>query len=225
MDHVKQCRPDVFFTTVSYPIKGTPYFEKVASRLVSIGTWETSTDREIRVRGRHSENFYRHADELLKTEMAAAPDPERFWLHVRGCALPSTRWRRDRRVRLDPSEYDRVWTRSPVGRLQREAVWRHIGTVFQLGTPSSTSAAEPGEDALRLMQAGLRVRAIDGSGEMVSIARRSRSECPYSSDRNCGVWTKLPCRSLQLRSFQLRGRHRVSSPAARSPGPSRRAIW
>ena len=41
VDHVKQCRPDVFFTTVSYPIKGTPYFDKVASRLVSIGAWES----------------------------------------------------------------------------------------------------------------------------------------------------------------------------------------
>jgi radical SAM superfamily enzyme YgiQ (UPF0313 family) len=74
VDHVKQCRPDVFFTTVSYPIKGTPYFDKVASRLVSIRPWEASTDREIRVRGRHSEKFYRHADELLKSEMAAEPD-------------------------------------------------------------------------------------------------------------------------------------------------------
>jgi radical SAM superfamily enzyme YgiQ (UPF0313 family) len=74
VDHVKQCRPDVFFTTVSYPIKGTPYFDKVASRLVSIRPWEVSTDREIRIRGRHSEKFYRHADELLKNEMAAVPD-------------------------------------------------------------------------------------------------------------------------------------------------------
>ena len=32
IDHVKQCRPDIFFTTVSYPIKGTPYFNKVADR-------------------------------------------------------------------------------------------------------------------------------------------------------------------------------------------------
>jgi anaerobic magnesium-protoporphyrin IX monomethyl ester cyclase len=74
VDHVKQCRPDVFFTTVSYPIKGTPYFDKVASRLVNIGEWNSSTDREIRVRGRHSERFYRHADGLLRTEMAADPD-------------------------------------------------------------------------------------------------------------------------------------------------------
>jgi radical SAM superfamily enzyme YgiQ (UPF0313 family) len=74
VDHVKKCRPDVFFTTVSYPIKGTPYFEKVASRLVSILPWESSTDREVQVRGRHSRTFYQHADELLKSEMAAKPD-------------------------------------------------------------------------------------------------------------------------------------------------------
>ena len=74
VDHVKKCRPDVFFTTVSYPIKGTPYFEKVAARLVSILPWDASTDREVQVRGRHSRTFYQHADELLKSEMAAKPD-------------------------------------------------------------------------------------------------------------------------------------------------------
>jgi len=74
VQHVKQCRPDVFFTTVSYPIKGTPYFDKVASRLVRLLPWEASTDREIQVRGRHSKKFYQHADELLKSEMAAEPD-------------------------------------------------------------------------------------------------------------------------------------------------------
>jgi anaerobic magnesium-protoporphyrin IX monomethyl ester cyclase len=72
--HVKHCRPDVFFTTVSYPIKGTPYFDKVAPRLVSLSPWAASTDREIRVRGRHSGKFYQHADELLKSEMAAERD-------------------------------------------------------------------------------------------------------------------------------------------------------
>src|SRR5581483_9280134 len=78
VDHVKACRPDVFFTTVSYPIKGTPYFEKVASRLVSIGSWERSTDRETRIRGRHSSQFYRHADELLRSATAEEPDPSRI---------------------------------------------------------------------------------------------------------------------------------------------------
>ena len=68
------------------------------------------------------------------------------------------------------SQYDGLWTRSAVGRLQREAVWRHISRLFQPGQTVLDLGCGTGEDALRLMRAGLRVRAIDGSGEMVSIA-------------------------------------------------------
>jgi radical SAM superfamily enzyme YgiQ (UPF0313 family) len=71
VDHVKQCRPDVFFTTVSYPIKGTPYFDKVAARLVNIKPWSETSDREFAVRGRHSRRFYKYADDLLRNEMSA----------------------------------------------------------------------------------------------------------------------------------------------------------
>jgi anaerobic magnesium-protoporphyrin IX monomethyl ester cyclase len=71
VDHVKQCRPDVFFTTVSYPIKGTPYFDKVAARLVNIKPWSQTSDREFAVRGRHSRRFYKYADDLLRNEMSA----------------------------------------------------------------------------------------------------------------------------------------------------------
>ncbi len=74
VEHMKKCRPDVFFTTVSYPIKGTPYFDKVSQRLVSIRPWTQSTDRDFAVIGRHSRAFYRQADELLRSEMAAKPD-------------------------------------------------------------------------------------------------------------------------------------------------------
>ena len=76
--HVKRCRPDVFFTTVSYPIKGTPYFDKVAARLVSIKGWAESTDRDFQIAGRHSRGFYQHADELLREEMAEHPDGEKI---------------------------------------------------------------------------------------------------------------------------------------------------
>ena len=75
VDHVKQCRPDIFLTTVSYPIKGTPYFEKVASRLVNIGPWAQTTDRGVQIRGRHSRRFYKFADDLLRSEMSSVPDP------------------------------------------------------------------------------------------------------------------------------------------------------
>ena len=69
--HVKDCKPDVFLTTVSYPIAGTPYYEDVASKLVQLGEWNVSTDRDVRIRGRHSRRFYKMADQLLRSETAA----------------------------------------------------------------------------------------------------------------------------------------------------------
>ncbi len=77
-EHIRECKPDVFFTTVSYPIRGTPYYDRVASRLVSIGPWEQSTDRDLRIQGRHSRQFYRHADDLLRNSAATQPDPEKI---------------------------------------------------------------------------------------------------------------------------------------------------
>jgi radical SAM superfamily enzyme YgiQ (UPF0313 family) len=78
VDHVKQCQPDIFFTTVSYPIKGTPYFDKVADRLVTLGSWHERTERDFKIRGRHSRIFYQHADELLRSETAADVDISRI---------------------------------------------------------------------------------------------------------------------------------------------------
>jgi radical SAM superfamily enzyme YgiQ (UPF0313 family) len=75
--HAKACHPDICFTTVSYPIKGTPYYDRVASRLVNLEPWSRSTDRDIRIKGRHSRRFYQHADELLKNELLPTPDPAR----------------------------------------------------------------------------------------------------------------------------------------------------
>lgn len=68
VSHVKQCRPDIFFTTVAYPIKSTPYFEKVKDNLIPLGSWSRTSDREARIRGRHSRRYYRYADELLRSE-------------------------------------------------------------------------------------------------------------------------------------------------------------
>lgn len=69
IDHVKRASPDVFFTTVAYPIKGTPYFNEVVSRTVNDVEWRRTSDREIRIRGRHSRQYYRFADELLRSEV------------------------------------------------------------------------------------------------------------------------------------------------------------
>ena len=69
VEHVQACRPDVYLTTVSYPIKGTPYYEQVRDKLVRIGDWRTSTDRDVQVRGRHSRRYFQFADDLLRSSM------------------------------------------------------------------------------------------------------------------------------------------------------------
>ena len=70
IEHVKRSAPDIFLTTVAYPIKGTPYFDRVASNVVQIKSWAESSDREFVIRGRHSRRFYETADRLLKNEVA-----------------------------------------------------------------------------------------------------------------------------------------------------------
>ncbi len=70
--HVSISKPDIFFTTVSYPIKGTPYYQRVADRLVQLRPWSQTSDREIRIKGRHSQHFYAYADKLLRDEVELA---------------------------------------------------------------------------------------------------------------------------------------------------------
>jgi SAM-dependent methyltransferase len=68
-------------------------------------------------------------------------------------------------------DYDTLWTNTPVGRLQREAVWRHCGHLFRRGETVLDLGCGTGEDALRLERRGVRVVATDSSPEMVRIAR------------------------------------------------------
>ncbi len=69
VEHVKRTDPDIFFTTVAYPIKGTPYFTEVAERVDSLKPWSEGSDRDFRIRNRHSRQFYRFADKLLRSEV------------------------------------------------------------------------------------------------------------------------------------------------------------
>jgi radical SAM superfamily enzyme YgiQ (UPF0313 family) len=69
IEHVKKTDPDIFFTTVAYPIKGTPYFTEVATRVENLKPWNVGSDREVRVRNRHSRQFYSFADKLLRSEV------------------------------------------------------------------------------------------------------------------------------------------------------------
>lgn len=69
IQHVKRTDPDIFFTTVAYPIQGTPYSSHVAERTERMKPWNIASDREVRIRGRHSRRFYGFADQLLRSEV------------------------------------------------------------------------------------------------------------------------------------------------------------
>ncbi len=62
---LKESQPDVFLTTLAYPIKGTPYYDEVKDRIISLRPWEQGSDRDLTVRGRHSRQFYRYANRWL----------------------------------------------------------------------------------------------------------------------------------------------------------------
>jgi anaerobic magnesium-protoporphyrin IX monomethyl ester cyclase len=68
---VKECQPDVYLTTVAYPIKNTGYFQKNAPSVVLEKEWAAATDRDFRIRGRHSRGYYKQADAWLRNEVEA----------------------------------------------------------------------------------------------------------------------------------------------------------
>lgn len=76
-------------------------------------------------------------------------------------------------------DYDRAFTDTAVGRLQREVVWRELLRVLEtLRATGSTVQLRvlelncgTGEDAVWLAQQGCRVLATDASAEMVAVAR------------------------------------------------------
>jgi hypothetical protein len=72
VEHVKRSNPDIFFTTVAYPIKGTPYFESVQEKVELSIPWAEATDRDYQVGGRRGKAYYGLADTWLRNEVEAA---------------------------------------------------------------------------------------------------------------------------------------------------------
>ncbi len=70
VEHLKISNPDIFLTTVAYPIKGTPYYAEVESRILADKSWEARSDRDLTVAGRYSRRFYSFATRWMVNEVA-----------------------------------------------------------------------------------------------------------------------------------------------------------
>jgi anaerobic magnesium-protoporphyrin IX monomethyl ester cyclase len=82
---LKESKPDSFLTTLAYPIKGTPYYQEVADRVVALKPWEEGSDRDNTVAGRHSRRFYSFANRWMVGEVSLARqwgDPRRDYLRI-----------------------------------------------------------------------------------------------------------------------------------------------
>jgi anaerobic magnesium-protoporphyrin IX monomethyl ester cyclase len=56
---LKDCMPDEIGVSVSYPLPGTPFYERVRSQLGSKQNWTESGDLDLMYRGTYSPDFYR----------------------------------------------------------------------------------------------------------------------------------------------------------------------
>lgn len=70
VEHLKKAAPDVFLTTVAYPIKGTPFYDQVADRVLARAAWDQRTDRDLSVTGRHSPRYYSFATRWMVNAVA-----------------------------------------------------------------------------------------------------------------------------------------------------------
>lgn len=71
IDHVKKANPDIFLTTVAYPIKGTPYFEgeHANGTVVTDVPWSQANDRDYKIKGRHSRRYYDFVNRRLQSQV------------------------------------------------------------------------------------------------------------------------------------------------------------
>ena len=69
IEHLKIIAADEFLTTVAYPIRGTPFYEDVESRLIERQPWHKRTDRMLSVQGRYPDVFYWFANRRLVNEV------------------------------------------------------------------------------------------------------------------------------------------------------------
>ncbi len=70
VEHLKISNPDVFLTTIAYPIKGTHFYSTVESRILAEKDWENRSDRDLTVAGRYSKRFYNFATRWMVNEVA-----------------------------------------------------------------------------------------------------------------------------------------------------------
>jgi len=70
------------------------------------------------------------------------------------------------------ARYDEQWTSTPIGRAQRDLVWREIDPLFQAGDRILDIGCGTGEDAAHFTARGVTVHAFDPAPAMIEVAQK-----------------------------------------------------
>lgn len=68
IEFVRETQPDVYLTTVAYPLRGTAMYEEIRERIFHSNGWESHLQRELNIRGRFSYQLYDFAIKKLASE-------------------------------------------------------------------------------------------------------------------------------------------------------------
>jgi ubiquinone/menaquinone biosynthesis C-methylase UbiE len=98
-------------------------------------------------------------------------------------------------------QYDDIFTRSLIGRAQRDSVWDILRQVFQPGQHVLELNCGTGEDALFLSRRGVSVRACDASERMIAVAAKRIAAEPRGADIQLEVCSTERIGSLRSEGF------------------------
>jgi SAM-dependent methyltransferase len=84
-------------------------------------------------------------------------------------------------------QYDELFTRSTIGRAQRDVVWKALLKTFHPGDHILELNCGTGEDALFLARHGIAVSGYDASERMIEMARRRMHEVSLGAEVRFGT--------------------------------------
>src|SRR5207247_11393824 len=69
---LKETKPDVFGTSVAFPMKGTAFYERVRDRIIANENWSSRNQNKLLFKGKYSRLYYWFAVRWLVKEVTVA---------------------------------------------------------------------------------------------------------------------------------------------------------
>ncbi|MCO4761530.1 MAG: B12-binding domain-containing radical SAM protein [Myxococcales bacterium] len=133
---IRTCKPDDIGISVSYPLPGTPFYERVRSQLGDKQNWVDSSDLDMLYKGPFNTAFYRQLHTVIHKEYRSA----KIWRQLRAGELPVGRKVLKRAARM---AWDRLSLPLAERTLDRLAAMAHDGAPDLSGGMTFAEAAAP----------------------------------------------------------------------------------